>query len=172
MLPVVAIRQSFIVLIVLLFSYFCHGAEKGRVNIKGSIIRSSCSIDTALLNQFILMKNPSTGKLLRKGKNGNALLRIQFIGCSNIAQANLFCVTFNGIKDSDDRFYLFSHAPEVDIRITDAYGEQVQPNKPMLINQSIAENNTLDFTFALPVNGEQLQSSVYTATLRLKLDYF
>ncbi|WP_449556054.1 fimbrial protein [Huaxiibacter chinensis] len=172
MLPVVAIRHPFIVLIVLLFSYFCHGAEKGRVNITGSIIKSSCSIDTTMLNHIVLLKTSSTGKSFQKVGSGNTTLRIQFSGCSNIAKTNIFRVTFYGIENRDDGFYSFNHAPEIGMRITDVHGERVQPEKPMLIDQSIAKNNTLDFTFALPVNGELLQAGVYAATLRLKLDYF
>lgn len=175
MLTVGVLRCLFAVVLTLSgLTQMSYGAEyeHGRVSMNGSILDSTCSIDTSLENQVVLMKTVPVGQMLRDGQSEPTSLSIWLVGCDTRAEASHFKVTFYGAQGNNNTFLLSGETKGIGMRLVDREGNEIRPGVPMAIAQTTTESNKLEYTLTLKGDGDTLTPGTYQTTLRMKLEYY
>lgn len=169
------LRRFFAVVLTLSgLSQMAYGAEyeHGRVSMNGSILDSTCSIDTSLEYQVLLMKTVPVGQMIRDGQSEATSVSIWLVGCDARTEANHFRVTFYGAQGSKNTFLLSGDAEGIGMKLVDIEGKEIHPGESMAIALNTTEANKLEYSLTLKGNGETLQPGIYHTTLRMKLEYY
>lgn len=150
----------------------------GKVEMKGHIYDSACTIDTGSLDQTVSMGNTAIHELLEHGIGPNKSFSIKLIDCDfgknpNGVKGDLG-ITFDGPRDGDI-FMVSGDASGVGLTISSETQDQIVPGQidKLMRNEIHVENNftVLTYHVQLVKLSNSLISGDYYTTLSFKLDY-
>lgn len=149
----------------------------GRVNMKGIIVDTACSIFIGSRDQTIDMEVISISEIIREGKGPNKPFTIKLGNCVLSRQGNnqpdwkQFQVTFDGNRDGFF-FGVDGEASGVGLQIKDAIGNVAIPGRPMPRGDISLGDFDLNYNLQLVANKRKLKAGDYFSLVRFKLDYF
>lgn len=149
--------------------------QKGRVNMKGSIIDTACAIAVENREQVIDMGGTSLGNIARDGQGNARHFAIELVSCVLVHPGNSdwkqFQVTFDGNAEGP-LFSVQGGASGVGLQITDIFGNVAIPGKPLPLNGFEPGKRQLNYILKVMSNQQVLKVGHYFTVIRFKMEYF
>ena len=150
-------------------------AERGRVNMQGSIIDTACTIAVDSREQVIDMDIVPLADIIRNGQGNTRNFSIDLVHCdtrrSSQAEWKQFRITFDGNAEGD-LFGIMGKASGVGIRISDPRGQVIIPGSPLTFNTFNPGSMRINYTLQIVANNQPLKAGYFYSSVRFVLDYF
>ncbi len=152
----------------------------GVVTMRGEILDSACSIDTASRDQTIDMLSQPISEIISENMGLERPFSIRLVNCvlERYSTGSLpvdnwqyFKVTFDGQHDHGD-FGISGLAQGIALQIRDAEGSKAIPGKALPAHDIKPDSMTLNYSIRLVGNADSLEPGAYHTTIRYKLDYY
>lgn len=158
-------------------SYALLNQGSGKVSIQGSLIESACTIDAGSRDQSVDLGVIPISELINNNVSVKYKVSIKLVHCILSSEYNSqvtwkhFDITFDGLPDGNN-FRLLGKANGIKLKITDVYGNNAYPGKPLPPLVLEEGGKDLIYNLNLMKNNKKLQSGEYNATVRFKINYF
>lgn len=178
------IKMKAVAMLLLLFTFSICEAKflepnpnRGNVHLRGSIVESACSIDTASRYQIISIGHVPIGQLIRDGQSVYQKFSIKLINCTT-KRVNPedpdwqgFTVTFDG-QDKNGLFGVNGSVKGFAFQIVGERGNIAVPGVSMPMKSIKSEGFNIYYYIRFVGNGEKLEPGEYHSTVRYKMDYY
>lgn len=175
-----ASHLAFYLLLSLLFLpkvVMAESIDNGRINMRGGITETACSIDILSRDQTIEMSVNSTDKINNSGKGKSHPFTIKLINCvlgridPKLPDWQRFEMIFDG-PANHGLFELEGQPNGIALQISDTEGNVVIPGTPLPSTAIINENRQLNYLIRFVANKKEIRLGNYTSTIRFKMNYY
>ena len=148
----------------------------GIVNMQGSIVDTTCSLDFQSKDQTIEMKTLSVNKMKRDGEGPKHNITLKLINCKLIEEFGEerywkpFKVSFEGDVDHHN-FGVEGEAEGVALQILDSNNQEITPGKVSDSKEWDVNDKLLIYSIRLINNNQPIKAGDYHSTIRFKVDY-
>lgn len=152
-------------------------AGHGRLNMRGSIIESACTIDMNSLNQTVDLGVITVGELERNGRSSSIPFSINLINCTlkklNPSASNwrYFEITFDG-ENHNGLFINKGSSQGVGVALSD---EKFKPSLPGIpLSQHLLSEGGISIKYYLSLTHDagKIKAGDFNTSIKYKIDYF